>query len=127
MTETDQSLPTLGRLAQRTLATFAGALRNRAELFTVEFEEENDRILKLVLIGAGGCFLGMMAVMLLTAIIIFLVPEAQRVWAALVFAVLYLAGAVAAVFTVKKLVKQTPFSESLNQIKKDAQLLDAFK
>jgi len=127
MTQTEEPLPTLGKLARRALATFVGALENRAELFTVEFEEENGRILKLVMFGAGGCFLGMMGVMLLTAVIIFLVPEAGRIWAALGFAILYLAGAVAAGFTLKKLVKQIPFSESLNQIKKDAQLLDAFK
>ncbi len=90
-------------------------MENRAELFTVEFEEENDRILKLVLFGVGGCFLGMMGVMLLTAVIIFVVPEPYRVWAALGFAILYIAGAVAAGVTVKKFVKQIPFAESSRQ------------
>ncbi|HXS67424.1 MAG TPA: phage holin family protein [Candidatus Polarisedimenticolia bacterium] len=127
MTDTEQPLPTLGRLTRRILATFIGALENRAELFAVEFEEENDRILKLVMFGVGGCFLTMMGILLITAVIIFVVPEPDRIWAALGFAIFYLAGAVAAGLAVKKLIKHIPFSESLNQIKKDAQALDAFK
>jgi len=127
MTDTDNQLPTLGRLARRTLSTFIGALENRAELFAVEFEEENDRVLKMVFFAVTGLFLGMMTVVLITGIIIFLVPEANRIYAAVAFAVLYLAGAAVAGLTVKKLIKQAPFAESLNQIKKDAQLLDTLK
>jgi uncharacterized membrane protein YqjE len=126
-TDTDHQLPTLGRLARRTMATFVGALENRAELFTVEFEEENGRLLKMVIFGVGGLFLSMMAVLLVTGMVIFLVPEPYRVYAAAGFAALYIAGAVTAVLMIKKLIKTPPFAESLKQIKKDAELLDAFK
>jgi uncharacterized membrane protein YqjE len=127
MTETDYELPTLGKLARRTGATILGALENRAELFAVEFEEENDRLLKLVLFGVAGLFLGMMTLLLVTGTIIFLFPENDRVYAALGFAVLYLAGTIGSVLMIKALLKRVPFSESLDQIKKDAELLDAFK
>jgi uncharacterized membrane protein YqjE len=127
MIEADHQLPTLGRLARRTLSTCIGALENRAELFALEFEEENDRLMRLVMFGVAGLFFAMMTVLLVTALVIFLVPDAYRVWAALGFAVLYLAGAAGAGFMVKGLLKQTPFAESLNQIKKDAEILDAFK
>jgi len=126
-TNTENELPTVGRLARRTAATILGALQNRAELFTVEFEEENDRILKMVICAVGAVFLAMMAMLLITGTVIFLVPEAYRVYAAGGFAVLYLGGAGAAVLIMKKLVKTPPFSESLNQFKKDAELLDTFK
>jgi len=126
-TDTENELPTVGRLARRTAATILGALQNRAELFTVEFEEENDRILKMVICAVGAVFLAMMAMLLITGTVIFLVPEAYRVYAAGGFAVLYLGGAGAAVLIMKKLVKTPPFSESLNQFKKDAELLDTFK
>jgi uncharacterized membrane protein YqjE len=126
-TDTDYQLPTLGRLARRTAGTFIGALENRAELFTVEFQEENDRLLKMIIFGVGGVFLAMIAVLLITGTIIFLVPEPYRVCAAGGFAALYLAGTVAAVLTIKKLIKTPPFAESLKQIKKDAELLEAFK
>lgn len=127
MTTAEEQIPTLGRLARRTAATCLGALENRAELFAVEFQEENDRLLKLVLFGVGALFLGMMTVLLVTGLIIFVVPQDDRVWAALGFAVFYFLGAVAAVLAIKGQLKQAPFAESLNQIKKDAELLDAFK
>jgi len=126
-TDTDYQLPTLGRLARRTAGTFIGALENRAELFTVEFQEENDRLLKMIIFGVGGVFLAMIAVLLITGTIIFLVPEPYRVYAAGGFAALYVAGTVAAVLTIKKLIKIPPFAESLKQIKKDSELLEAFK
>lgn len=124
---TDEQMPTLGRLARRTVSTCLGVLRNRAELLAVEFEEENDRMLRLVIFGVIALFCAMMSVLLITAMVIFLFPEEDRVYAAFGFAVLYAAGAAAAAFTVKGLLKRTPFSESLNQLKKDAELLDAFK
>lgn len=127
MTATDHQLPTLGRLARRTVATCVGALENRAELFALEFEEENDRLLKMVIFGVGAVFLAMMAVLLITGTVIFLVPEPYRVYAAGGFAALYLIGVVASVLVVKNLIKKAPFAESLNQIKKDSELLDAFK
>jgi uncharacterized membrane protein YqjE len=127
MMDTDHQTPTFGRLAHRTISTCIGALENRAELFALEFEEENDRLIKLVLFGVGGLFFAMLTVLLATGLILYLVPEDYRAWAAFGFALFYLAGAVAAALVIKGLIKQTPFSESLNQIKKDAELLDAFK
>ena len=125
--DADYQLPTLGRLARRTLTTMVGALENRAELFTVEFEEENDRLLKMVICAMSAIFLATMGLLLVTGMVIFLVPEQYRVYAAGGFAVLYLGGAVAAVVMIKNLLKRAPFAESLKQIKKDAELLDAFK
>jgi uncharacterized membrane protein YqjE len=127
MTDTDQQMPTLGRLARRTLGTCIGALENRAELFAVEFEEENDRLLRLVIFGVIALFLTMMTVLLVTGTVIFLVPEPYRLATAAGFAAFYLTGAVAAGLVLKKLLKQSPFAESLKQIKKDSELLDAFK
>lgn len=126
-TDAEYQLPTLGRLARRTAGTIVGALQNRAELFAVEFEEENDRVLKMVLFGVGALFFLGMAMLLLTGTIIFLVPEPYRVYAAGGFTLLYLIGGGAAAMTVKNLVKKTPFSESLKQLKKDAEILDTFK
>jgi uncharacterized membrane protein YqjE len=126
-TEADHQLPTLGRLARRTLATFVGAVENRAQLFTVEFQEENGRLIRTIILGLAAVFLGMMGLLLVTATIIFLLPEQYRLYAAIGFAVLYLGGATAAALTAKKLVTQAPFPESLNQLKKDSELLQAFK
>jgi len=126
-TDTEYQLPTLGRLAKRITATVLGALHNRAELFTVEFEEENNRLLKVLMLGVGALFLAEMAVLLLTGTIIFLMPEQYRVYAAAGFALLYLVGAAGTVLAIKKLTKTSPFAESLKQLKKDSELLKALK
>ncbi len=120
-------MPTLGRLARRTVSTCLGALQNRTELLVLEFEEENDRLLKLIIFGVSALFLAMMSLILVTATLIFLFPEGARVYAALGFSAFYLAGTVGAVLAVKNLLKRIPFSETLNQIKKDAELAEAFK
>ena len=126
-TDSEYQLPTLGRLARRTASTIIGALQNRAELFVVEFEEENDRVLKMVLFGVGALFFLGMGVLLLTGTIIFLVPEQYRVYAGGGFTLLYFLGGGGAGLTVMKLVKKSPFTESLKQLKKDAEILDTFK
>src|SRR5262249_34937897 len=105
MTATDQQTPTLGTLTHRLVGTFIGALGNRADLFIIEFEEENHRLLGLVLFGAGGLFLAMMFLLLVTGTIIFLVPQEKRIYAALGFAVLYLAGAIGSGLMIKRLLK----------------------
>jgi uncharacterized membrane protein YqjE len=126
-TDTDYQLPTLGRLARRTAGTLIGALENRAELFTIEFQEESDRLVKVIIFGVSSVLLAMIAVLLITGTIIFLVPEPYRIYAAGGFAALYVAGTVALVLTALKLSKVPPFAESLKQVKKDAELLEAFK
>ena len=119
--------PTLGRLTRRTAATLMGAIENRAELFAVEAEEEASRTMYLVISGIAALFCGMLMVLLLTATVILIVPEEQRLWAAGGFTALYLAGAVGAGLWLRSLLKRVPFGESLRQIKKDAEILDAFK
>jgi uncharacterized membrane protein YqjE len=127
MTDSDIEVPTLGRLTRRTFATVLGLIENRAELLALEFEEESVRVLKLLIFGVGALILSMMTLLLITGVVIFIVPEPGRLWVAVGFACLYLAGTIGAAFAVKGLVKQAPFAESLKQIKKDSELLDAFK
>jgi len=127
ITDTCNDTPSVGRLARKTLGTTLGALENRLELFMVEMQEEKGRILGVVLAGIGALFLAMMTVLLLTATIIFLVPPESRLWAAIGFTVFYLVGTIAAIFSLKSLLKRVPFSESLGQIRKDREILDVFK
>ena len=125
--ENDHRTPSLAGLTRKTLTTGLGALENRAELFMVEVEEEEARHLKLVLTGVGALFLAIMTLVLLTGTILFLVPAEHRLWAALGFTVVYLGGTIAAIFSLKALLKHVPFSETLRQIRKDRELLDVFK
>jgi uncharacterized membrane protein YqjE len=123
----DNGHPTFGTLINRVGSTTLGALQNRTELLMVEVQEEKGRILGLLIWGVGLLFLAVMAMMLLTATIIFSFREELRVYVALGFFVLYLGGAVAAIFSMKSLLNRTPFGSTLAEFKKDADLLDSLK
>jgi uncharacterized membrane protein YqjE len=125
--EAEEEVPTLTSLTHKTLGTTLGALENRMELFMIEVQEEKSRAITLIIVGIGALFLATMTLLLLTGAIIFLVPEEYRLYAVAGFLVLYLGGTIAAILNLKTLLKQVPFGESLNQIKKDSELLDAFK
>ena len=110
-------------LAGRLLETGTGALRNRGELLLVEWQQEKARLIALLILAVGLLFLGVMALMLLTATIIFLFPEDKRLYVAGAFTLLYLGGAVAAVLGIKSSIRQQPFAETLNQVKKDGEAI----
>src|SRR6476659_3606620 len=125
MTGTSHREPTVGGTLRRTLVTSLGALQNRGELFLVELEEEKTRLVTMLLWGVGALFLGMMTVLLLTGTILFLVPENYRLYVAAGFTVLYLSVTLWAVFSLKAILKQIPFDETLAQIRKDRELLES--
>jgi uncharacterized membrane protein YqjE len=110
---------TLGRLAQAGV----GALRVRAELLAVEWQEERLRLTHVMLLGVGAALLGMMGLLLLTAIIIFLFPVELRLWAAGGLMLLYWLGAVGAWVKLRSLLDQQPFTETIEQTRKDAECL----
>lgn len=118
-TTTSNGTPTLAKLASRLASTGVGAMENRAELFALEVQEEKERVIKLVIWGLGLMFLGVLSLFLLTATVIFLFPQESRVWAAAGFTVLYLIGSAVALFSLKGLLKKTPFGETLNQFRRD--------
>ena len=114
-------------LASKILGTSVGALRNRGELLLVEWQQEKARLIELLVLAIGLLFLGLMALMLLTATIIFLFPEENRRYAAGGFTVLYLAGAVWAFLAIRASIRHQPFAETLNQVKKDGEAIQSLK
>lgn len=124
--DTANDQPGLGTLARRLGKTALGALENRGELFTVELQEERIRLTEIVTFTIGLLFLGVLAILLLTATIIFLFPENLRLYAAAGFTIFYFAGAIAVFFCLKTRLKKEPFAETLRQFRKDVALLDSF-
>ena len=127
MGESNHQAPGITTLIGRLVRTAIGAFQNRCELFAVEWQEERVRIAELLVWAIGLMFLAMMGIILLTGTIIFLFPGRFRLYVAGVFTLLYLAGAVWAWFGLKSLLREEPFSESLEQVKKDRQWLDSLK
>src|SRR5882672_11211376 len=127
MAENNSDGPKLGTLARRVGRTFLGALENRGELLAVEWQQEKERLLQLIVCAAGLIFFGIMGMMLLTATIIFWFHEEYRLFVAGGFTLLYLGGAVFLFFTLKSMLKREPFEETLTQFKKDRALFDTFE
>jgi uncharacterized membrane protein YqjE len=124
MAEGNHSSPGLPTLLGRLTRTGLGALRNRFELLTVEWQQERIRLRQMLVWAVGLLFLGMMGIFLLTATIIFLFPEEQRLYAAAGFAVLYLIGAAVAWFGLRSVLKREPFEATIDQARKDQAWLE---
>jgi uncharacterized membrane protein YqjE len=107
--------------------TALGALHNRGELLAVEWQEAKMRTTEIMFWAFATAILAMAGLLLLTVTIILLFPADLRIYAFAGFAVLYLIGAVAALFNVKALLKQEPFVESISQVRKDSVWLESLK
>ena len=77
--------------------------------------------------GLGAVLLGLMTLLLVTAIVIFAVAEEYRMYVAGGFALLYFLGALAAVLAIRMNLKRTPFAETVDQFKKDRELLETLE
>jgi uncharacterized membrane protein YqjE len=124
MADDTNHAPGLATLLQRVGRTTLGALHNRAELLSVEWQEEKARLVKLLVWSLGLLVLALLAIGMITATVIVLVPEDYRVWALGGFSLLYAGGAVAAFIMLKSLLKKEPFCESIEQVRKDAVWLE---
>ncbi|MEO6035269.1 MAG: phage holin family protein [Verrucomicrobiota bacterium] len=109
----------LGKIFGTTVST----VRNRAELFVVEFHEEKYRFVDLFLLTGLVIFLGAIAFALLVTVLIFLIPREHRLLVAGILGFLALAGSVGAAHKLKERLKKRAFAETVNQIKKDLECL----
>lgn len=105
------------------------AAQNRVELFGLELQEEKWRFIEAVVLVLGAFFLAMMAVLLLTATILFSFRGETRVYVAAGLSALYGAGALWAYLWVKKRLKNDPlpFADSAEQLRKDREWLESLK
>jgi len=117
--------PGFFKLLHHLAATGIGTLQNRSELLAVEWQEECARRVGSISAAFVCLFLSGMTLVLVTAIVIFLFPEERRLYVAGGFAFLYAIGALWAGLGLKSMLGQAPFSESLNQLKKDREWLES--
>lgn len=127
MTSQNHHPPGLSGVVSKLAATFVGTLRNRSELFVLEWQEERARFLQFAVLALAAVVLGLMGLVLLTGIIILLCPENIRLYVAGAFALVYFGGSIAAFLVLKRMIDDAPFSESLNQLNKDREWLQSFK
>ena len=123
MAEFEDHPPGLFKSLRKLVTTLAAVLHNRVELFAVELQEERHRLIEVLVLAGGVLVLGTLAVLVFSAVLIFLFAEPYRIYAALGVGVLYLAAAAVLVVRLKRRLRGEPFEETLNQIKKDCECL----
>src|SRR5438876_11357800 len=94
MADSNNDGPGLATLVGKATRTSLGALQNRGELLSVEWQEEKARLTEIFVWTALCLFLGILGVGMLTSFIIFLFREDLRIYALAWFALLYLAVAI---------------------------------
>ena len=98
---------------------------NRLELFTVEVQEERERLLRALLLALGAAVFGLLAGMTLTALVVVLLWDCSH-WAALLtLTVLYGAAGVCLYRRLVRLLRDwQTLPASLDQLRKDRECLE---
>src|SRR5258708_39933041 len=102
--------------------TGVGVLQNRAELFSVEFEEQKVRLVKALVLAGAAVFLANSAVLALSVTIVVLAGERARVAVLIGLSVIYVSAAVWAFLALRKELRSAPppFQDTVSELKKDA-------
>ena len=113
----------LGSL-KKILDTGLGLIQTRLELFSAELEEERRRFFQMILYAAALVVVGILALALLTATIIFAFPENLRLAVLGGLTVVYILGTVLLYWKLNaKLHNCRPLSGTIEEIKRDRESL----
>jgi uncharacterized membrane protein YqjE len=112
----------LRRLCDAALAL----VQNRVELISVEIQEEQQRLVRLLVLAAAVVFLANTAVIALTVAAVFLASEQSRVPVLIGLSVFYLLVAGGAFLLLRKQLRSTPppFHTTISELKKDREWLN---
>jgi uncharacterized membrane protein YqjE len=117
--------PGLFHSLRNLLETGLEIVHTRIELFTVEAQQEWQRLVSLAVMAVVGLILGIAGTVVLTATIVFALPASWRVYVTAALGLAYLGGAAIVFLRLNRRLKQAPppFAESRGQIKKDCEWL----
>jgi uncharacterized membrane protein YqjE len=117
----EQSPPGLVGSVRRVFDALLSTLKNRVELFGVELQEEKTRLIATLLWAAATIFFGLLAIIFITASVIFLCPEKARPYVLAGFTLVYVLLFFYAAICLRKELKgrSRPFSDSVSELKKD--------
>jgi len=98
-----------------------GLLQNRVELIGVELQEQKERLIRVLVLGAALVFAGNMAALVVTYTIIELAGPDARKPVLIILSLLYVAAAVGAFVWLRKELGAgpPPLSETVSEFKKD--------
>jgi len=121
MEPTEQTPPGLIASLRRMAEALLSVLRNRIDLFGVELQEEKARLVSALIWTAAAIFFGLLAIIFITATVVYLCPEKARPYVLIGFSLVYLLLFVNAASCLRRILKEgpPPFSESVSELKKD--------
>lgn len=98
-----------------------GSVHDRIELISVELQEEKQRLIQLFIWISVAIFTGMMALAFASITLVFLFWDSARIAALTGVTVLYAAGAVIAVLTLRRQIARQSklFAASLQELRND--------
>jgi uncharacterized membrane protein YqjE len=101
------------------------ALYTRADLISIELQEEKSRLLTALVLAISGTFLSIITLVMITLTIIASVPEEWTILVSILFCLLYLGASAFCFWKLKSMLQDgpKPFHETINQLKKDQQCL----
>ncbi len=100
-------------------------LRNRIELFSVEWQEERLRLFGNLLLGGAILICSLLALGMLTLTILIAAGEQHRLLAAIIITVVYAAAAVTAAVALRhRLRNWSPFNATRSELRKDCEWLE---
>jgi uncharacterized membrane protein YqjE len=114
--------PAITRVAR----ALVGILSTRAELASVEFTEERERLTQRLALVAGGGLLLAFAALFVGAFVIVLFWDTHRLWAIAAVAVAHLAGGLILLSKAKAIGRDSPspFAATIDELRKDKELLE---
>lgn len=110
---------------RKLLDTGLSILQNRLELLQIELQEEKGRLIEILLLALATAVLGLMALLLVTATIIYCFWEIAPLAAFIGMSLFYVAGAASAFWMLRHRLKaHPPLAATLQELKKDRASLD---
>lgn len=111
--------------AKRLLRLIVAVVNNRIELLAVELREEGSRLVGALVLAAAVVVFCLLTLVMLTFTIVLAAGEEHRLAAAIGTTVVYLAAALASSWRLRvKLKNWSPFSATLNELRKDRAWLE---
>lgn len=101
-------------------------LHNRIELFATELEEQRVRVVRLLLLSAVTVFLFNSALLVVTALIVFVVGPGARLPVLAALAFLYSGSTLGAFLLLRRELRSAPppFRDTIGELKKDTACLE---
>ena len=110
----------LSRSGREILSTLLSILQNRLELIGLELQEEKHRLVSMLIWTALAILFLLLAIVLGTLAVIYVLEGTARTYALFAFTGLYLLAAFGALAAIRRRIRQgLPFAQSVAELKKD--------